>query len=105
MPKLTDERLRELEREMWNRACFTPVLSHSHQLWMDAREAIRELQRLRKPCEECRTNPTRKVGEELVPMFGIEARHNRTAYLCEACFRRLFGDAKVTEADEYDARG
>lgn len=53
---------------------------------------------------QCGEVATRKVGEE--PLIGHGGdRHNLTAFMCEGCFRRLFGDAAVTRADEFDAAG
>lgn len=54
-------------------------------------------------CEECRTKPTRKVGEELPPQDLFNSRHNLTMHLCERCFRALMGGRGVDVADRMDA--
>jgi len=43
---LTNERLQELERELWDLACGGPTYTKRHALWMDARAAIRALREL-----------------------------------------------------------
>ena len=85
-----------------NEAIMQVIAAHETAPWTFSQvivAALRELMVLRAPCEACRTNPTRKVGEE---KHGMGHRHNLTAELCEACFRKLMGDAAVSAADDFD---
>jgi hypothetical protein len=100
-PTLTDARLQELIDQKQFRVEHNPQAPDLQGVWRKEEEALRELLARRAECPDCRTNPTRKVGEE---KEGMGNRHNLTAQLCEACFRRLMGDEAVTAADEFDAQ-